>query len=734
MSRRIRSICMAVCCLTALLRPLSAPAGEEGAGGGQPATPPTLQVKPAIEIRKNDLWIGYEQFGGQTLPGNSWVPMHLIVTNNTKDIFEADMGFTLADRMGTQVHTTDYETPVVLAGRGATKHIVTHIYVPEVTADFGMTSDGFNVVVRFRNRTHMVADRMVSVPAVHERVEIPNSDIGQQGHRKRYFLTMGPRMSSAPIERTLPRRGIALPEKWVTVNGRRNSLPRRWIGYDAFSAIVWDGTDLTALDPAPAKAIQDYVAAGGHLVVCVGENRNAVSRSFLRDMLPCTLGEMEQADLGQRLLGLSGIKQASACNLTPLPGALSLAGGEGRASSSRWTTEPDPSPLAVRGEWGAGTVTVLAFSLQSGFLRDSRFGDDSGAPRGTWQAWSAPVFGRPVDPLQGTNGDSIRRECFNYLRESATKRIPSRATIAAFLVIYLLVLVPLTYVIFRSQQRLELAWVAMPIISCLFFAYMFYVALGDLDENLSITDLTIARVSSGGRAGANTASMLYNPSYRSYNLEFPNPTAAPEPLRLNISYDDPHYRLYGEQEQSINLSEIRGRGSVRDFTIQFDSKRPLSVRSVVNLGDGFGPRLNRPSLEQAQPELTIGTVDNRSNIYYPHAALVWRGEAVRLGPVVPGPEAVLQIARDADLTDRSPVAVFRQMEMRSLRPGIGKVLAAAAEVQIGDDTRPYLVLMQNYAAQAWVVEEQRLPSNGLMILFVPCAYDNQEAAAMPSRL
>ena len=67
------------------------------------------------------------------------------------------------------------------------------------------------------------------------------------------------------------------------------SMPGRWYGYDAARAVVVDTTDretLAALDASRGQPLVDWVARGGHLVVAVGANWQAVRDSVLAPILP----------------------------------------------------------------------------------------------------------------------------------------------------------------------------------------------------------------------------------------------------------------------------------------------------------------------------------------------------------------------------------------------------------------------------------------------------------------
>ena len=66
-------------------------------------------------------------------------------------------------------------------------------------------------------------------------------------------------------------------------------MPGRWYGYDAAKAIVIDTNDseaVSALSGDRGESLVDWVRHGGHLIVSIGENWEAATRSALGPILP----------------------------------------------------------------------------------------------------------------------------------------------------------------------------------------------------------------------------------------------------------------------------------------------------------------------------------------------------------------------------------------------------------------------------------------------------------------
>src|SRR5262249_52546856 len=73
------------------------------------------------------------------------------------------------------------------------------------------------------------------------------------------------------------------------LDARADAMPGRWYGYDAARALIVDTADpgaLAALEGLRGQALVEWVKRGGHLVVAVGANWQAVRDSILAPLLP----------------------------------------------------------------------------------------------------------------------------------------------------------------------------------------------------------------------------------------------------------------------------------------------------------------------------------------------------------------------------------------------------------------------------------------------------------------
>lgn len=226
-----------------------------------------------------------------------------------------------------------------------------------------------------------------------------------------------------------------------------SALPDHMAGYDAFDAVVVSDLDPGDLPPERARALIEWVEAGGDLVVAFSGRRALPPE--LRALLPVERPggadrAVERPLVALRALG-GGIQEwptderVLCDDVVPAPGAEVLAG-------------PTDAPLVVRGRRGAGWVTYLTFPFDAAPLRRwparPLFG---GAlvrlPRAELSGkLDVPMVAPPLEELQ-----------LNLSEALATLTPPSALLIAPLLLLYLALVSPLNFMVLSRRRRLHLS-------------------------------------------------------------------------------------------------------------------------------------------------------------------------------------------------------------------------------------------------------------------------------------
>ncbi len=137
------------------------------------------------------------------------------------------------------------------------------------------------------------------------------------------------------------------------------------------------------------------------------------------------------------------------------------------------------------------------------------------------------------------------------LREAAGVRVPAASFVVVCLVVYLAVLVPLNWMVFRALNHLEWAWIAAPIIALLGTVVVVRQAQLDIGFVRAQTELGVLELAGDYPRGHLSRYMaLYTSLSTTYDLRFDDPwaVATPFPARL----DDPTLR--GQAPVAVTLA------------------------------------------------------------------------------------------------------------------------------------------------------------------------------------
>lgn len=316
--------------------------------------------------------------------------------------------------------------------------------------------------------------------------------------------------------------GSALLE---VVRQAADGLPGRWFGYDAADVVVLDTNDanvMSRLDAGRALALKDWVGRGGHLVIAVGANWQAVRGGVLDELLPAVpVGTV-------RLNDASGLEAFAGGNKpleTPITVAklenLEKRGGVALAIAGS-------NPLVVRGPFRFGRVTLVALDTD---LR----------PFATWE--DRKNFWDKVLDLRGRSGSAVLNQAAvlrnrggaffqqssndlaSILHESlerfpGVKLIPF-GWVAFFVFLYILLIGPGDYFFLKKVvKRMELTWITFPLIvvGVSLLAYLAAYSFKGTDMRLNKVDLVDVDQTTNQSRGA-TWVTLFSPQNRDYTIQ-----------------------------------------------------------------------------------------------------------------------------------------------------------------------------------------------------------------------
>jgi hypothetical protein len=317
----------------------------------------------------------------------------------------------------------------------------------------------------------------------------------------------------------------------VTAGAR---LPGRWYGYDAAGAVVLDTNDrdVMAALGSQGQALADWVARGGHLVLSVGANWQAVRDSALGPLLPgVPAGQERLVSLDLKSLDVfAGAAKSIHSDEAPPAMVTKLERLDERGG--KVLSAASGLPLVVRGAYGFGRVTLVALDVDS-------------KPFSTWPD-RALFWARAAD-LRRTSGSttasvrlggggvrltqSNQMDLAGSLREALEQfggvRLIPFGWVAFFIFLYILLIGPGDYLFLKKVvKRMELTWITFPLIVLTVSLGAYITAYVVKGKELRVNKLDVVDVDQeAGRARGFTYFNLFSPQNRDYDL-----TVEPLPL------------------------------------------------------------------------------------------------------------------------------------------------------------------------------------------------------------
>jgi hypothetical protein len=188
----------------------------------------------------------------------------------------------------------------------------------------------------------------------------------------------------------------------------------------------------------------------------------------------------------------------------------------------------------------------------------------------------------PQSGVAGWNDFSGASSAARDALERVGVEIPSADFVFKALVIYLLVLAPLNWLVFRLMGRVEWAWIAAPIIAIVGAIVVIRAAQLDIGFVRSRTEIAVLEAQGGfDRAHVTRYTALYTSLSSSYTLTFDDSTALALPFAVNNTYKRP-------RDQSANHCQLVRDKVARLSGLQVYSNKAGLVHSEQMLSLG-GP-------------------------------------------------------------------------------------------------------------------------------------------------
>jgi hypothetical protein len=436
-------------------------------------------------------------------------------------------------------------------------------------------------------------------------------------------------------------------------------LPSRWHDLMLANLIIIDGPPREKFSPAQFEALRSYVQAGGQLLITAGKEPSRLKGPF-EDLAGISVGGMTELE---SLDALTPPYQPNVADWL-LPIVEARGDPAIRSSMDRRHNKKKNCLEMSRRFYGSGSVTFLPFSLNDPRLAAWPGGrkelplailgsaqghrlfeqeeswqdqDEDDSKRRTGGNRNASSPKRPGDTMTGaTDLPGFRFDLDQSFRVDTPVQTQKPETILAFLLLYIVCVVPVNYLLFGWLKRREVAWLAVPLWAAAFSVIAYAIGYMGQTGKLTINEVSIIEAAPGEGVGiARTFLALYAPRRDEYRLRFP-PTeprggvafdaqAAPGHL-LNMELGESR-TAEGVQEMSL-VDGDSGLGIDR-LMVQQRSTRRIEVVHRVDLGGGLEVKVKRRP-QPGRYDVFDLEVSNQTpyDLYYP--VFIHEGSAIPL--------------------------------------------------------------------------------------------------------
>ncbi len=458
-----------------------------------------------------------------------------------------------------------------------------------------------------------------------------------------------------------------------------DNLPGQPAALAAVDTLLFSDIDTGALSAAQRAAISAWVAQGGHLIVTGGANWQAAAAG-LAGLLPLRPASSQTvADL-DALAALAGAQR--------LRGDTVAATGALAADAAVLAAAPDGPPLLARRAYGLGTVDYLALDPLAQPLR---------AWPGLGELWFTLAASRPPIPGWARGFTNPERAATAVSIIPGHDPLPTVLPLLGFLALYLLLVGPLNFLVLRRLNRLELAWVTIPLLIAVFTALAWTVGF-NLRGSITIINRLAVFQSWPGHEQAQVSELvgLLSPRRASYTLTaaagsalrplFGSPQANPFASSIQAGTDIRQAEAFQAYEFAVDSSFVS--------TFTADAAAPqaaVSGQAALFYDPALGERVLR------------GTVHNASAITLTDAVILAAGVTLRLpGPLAPGDVYPFELVLANAAQPAAPSPLERTVEVPVTRINLRAASVAQSEQTVIDILGP-----ERYEARAYVIPPGR---------------------------
>lgn len=388
------------------------------------------------------------------------------------------------------------------------------------------------------------------------------------------------------------------------------TLPSEAIAWEIVDYLVIDEFAYSDLPEAVQAAVLQWVQQGGHVVVGSTSNLSA-ELGNLSEYLPLDLGAVSE----QTVPGLDG--KVPVFEASVKDGAKVLLKDGSRI-------------LAASQAVGAGTVTQTGFSLG-----DEVVSSQKGYPKLMNTFFQANNTAGLNMQMQGESLMETMSYEVGDVNELFESFAVSKTLIMGIIVLYIIIIIPVLYIILKKRDKREYAWFIIPAVAILTSIGIFGLGAKDRIGNAQIQQTGFFEVDTNkGLSGYYVNSLLSNRG-GDYQFTAPASTTMSHRLKSQMTEEVPHKSAMLEKHAAENSMTIR-------------DMRYWSVSSIM--GESYIENTGDFDIQLAVADQKIaGSIKNNFPFVVEDVS-VWTGtRIIALGDLNPGQELQVEETLKSDI-------------------------------------------------------------------------------------
>ncbi len=439
---------------------------------------------------------------------------------------------------------------------------------------------------------------------------------------------------------------------------------------------------MASLDGLRSQALVEWVKRGGHLVIAVGANWQAVKDSALAPLLPgIPNGRVKLASLEALDIFVNSTKP-----ITP-PGTPEVMVTKLDNLRVPPLSAMSNVPLIVRDAYGFGRVTMITMDVNQKLFSDW-------ADRG--QFWTrvidlrhqrdpgatGPQFVGGAGRFNRYGVSDLATQLRALLEDFPGVKLIPFGWVAFFIFLYILLIGPGDYFFLKKVlKRMELTWITFPTIVVVVSLVAYYAAYLLKGNDLLVNQVDLVDVDQvDGLVRGSTWASLFSPQNRDYTIRTvplpldhdaspsesgsagePNPSPGTDMMMSWFSSPEDQFGAMGSSSRRFSFA---GSGysyqPIREVEMLEGVRIPIWSTKCVT-AQWFGPiaPLVDSELQRVGTDRLAGTVTNRLDIPLEDAILAFGKQVYTLGNLAPGATVRVELTNDRALSgyihDKQPL-------------------------------------------------------------------------------